>query len=219
MACDRCIQCNKRCECCVDILTRVANADVFKIQLLQVTAISKAMEQATFVTGKPIFINIRTIIGFSSRKANTGPAHGQPLGEEEVAYVKSQLGFDNEKHFHVPQRVYDYFGSCAEKGKALEREWDDMMIKYKEAYPLKERELRSRMNGKFDHLTSKLPSKDQLPTAPQPTRKSSGIAIQALVPDCNSFVAGSADLLESTFVNFKGQVEFQKVSLRDVQVA
>ncbi len=175
-------------------------------------AISKALEQATTITGKPIFINIRTVIGFSSRKANTGPAHGQPLGEEEVAYVKSQLGFDHSKHFHIPKRVYEYFSSCVDKGKGLEKEWDDMMIRYKTAYPEEERELRSRMNGKLDGLTSKLPTKDKLPTTAQPTRKSSGIAVQTLVPGCNAFIAGSADLLESTFVNFEGQVEFQKVS-------
>lgn len=35
--------------------------------------------------------------------------------------------------------------------------------------------------------------------------------VQALVPKDPTFVAGSADLLESTFVNFKGQTEFQKV--------
>jgi hypothetical protein len=38
------------------------------------------------------------------------------------------------------------------------------------------------------------------------------LAVQALVPKYNSFIAGSADLLESTFVNFDGQVEFQNVS-------
>jgi dihydroxyacetone synthase len=72
-----------------------------------------------------------------------------------------------------------------------------------------------RLAGKFseDDWRELLPAKQDLPTAAQPTRKSSGIAVQALVPKYNSFVAGSADLMESTFVNFKGQVDFQNVSL------
>jgi hypothetical protein len=32
-----------------------------------------------------------------------------------------------------------------------------------------------------------------------------------LIPKYKAFIAGSADLMESTFVNFKGQVEFQSV--------
>lgn len=85
---------------------------------------------------------------------------------------------------------------------------------YAKRFPKEYRELQMRLAGKFadDDWQARLPSKADLPTAAQPTRKSSGIAVQALVPTYNSFVAGSADLLESTFVSFKDQVEFQKVS-------
>jgi dihydroxyacetone synthase len=85
---------------------------------------------------------------------------------------------------------------------------------YARRYPKEYRELQLRLSGKFadDVWQDRLPAKKDLPTAAQPTRKSSGIAVQALVPTYNSFVAGSADLLESTFVNFKDQVEFQKVT-------
>jgi dihydroxyacetone synthase len=44
-----------------------------------VQAISNAMDKAKYVTGKPILINIRTTIGFASRKANTGAVHGAAL--------------------------------------------------------------------------------------------------------------------------------------------
>jgi dihydroxyacetone synthase len=77
-------------------------------------------------------------------------------------------------------------------------------------------ELCARKQGKFsgdDDWKSLLPSKAKLPQADQPTRKSSGIAVQALASKYNSFVAGSADLLESTFVNFEGQTEFQNVGV------
>ena len=184
------------------------------VRPLQLAAILDGFDRAKNLTGKPVFLNIRTIIGFSSRKANTGPAHGQALGDDEVAYVKEQLGFNPSQKFHVPDKVYDYFSGCKDKGVKAEQEWNATMKSYASRYPAEYQELQSRLSGKFapEGWQDLLPTKDNLPQAAQPTRKSSGIAVQALVPKYKSFMAGSADLLESTFVNFDGQVEFQKVS-------
>jgi dihydroxyacetone synthase len=43
----------------------------------------------------------------------------------------------------------------------------------------------------------------------QPTRKSSGQALQALVPDIPDFFVGSADLMGACYVTWKDQEEFQ----------
>lgn len=114
----------------------------------------------------------------------------------------------------MPPQVYDYFEECKPKGAAAEAEWNKMMEQYAQRYPKDYKQLQMRLAGKFteDNWKELLPGKKDLPTAAQPTRKSSGIAVQALVPKYNSFIAGSADLLESTFVSFKDQVEFQNVS-------
>ncbi len=163
-----------------------------------------------------MLVNIRTIIGFSSSKENTGSVHGAALGPEDVAFVKQSLGFDADKQFHIPEEVYEYFSSKVSEGQQLEDAWNQQMIAYKKSYPEEEKDLRLRISGKWIEdgvqVNSLLPSKEELPKAPQPTRKSSGIVVQALVPRFKSFVAGSADLMESTFVNFKGQHEFQNVS-------
>lgn len=177
-------------------------------------SILAGFDKAKRLRGKPIFLNIRTVIGYSSRKANSGPVHGQALGDDEVAYVKQQLGFDPSDKFVIPDKVYEYFAGCKTKGAEAENEWNSIRDSYAKEYSAEWKELEMRMSGKFteDNLDDLLPSKSALPSAPQPTRKSSGIAVQALVPKLRSFVAGSADLLESTFVSFDGQVEFQKVS-------
>jgi len=182
---------------------------------LQLAAILDGFDQAKKLTGKPVLVNIRTIIGFSSRKANTGPAHGAALGDDEVAYVKQQLGFDPNAKFHVPSKVYDYFSGLKEKGAKAEEEWNENMKLYASKYPQEYKEFEMRRSGRFAEAgwQDLLPSKAQLPQAAQPTRKSSGIAVQAFAPRYKSFIAGSADLLESTFVNFDGQVEFQNVSV------
>ncbi len=183
-------------------------------------SVIEALQKAkTIKVGKPILVNIRTVIGFSSRKQNTGAAHGAALGAEEVEYVKEQLGFggDGSKPFHIPDEVYQYFSAKVEEGAKLEEDWEAQMKEYKAKYPEEEKELRMRLSGKWMKdetlVNSLLPTKAQLPQDPQPTRKASGIVVQALVPGHKNFIAGSADLMESTFVSFPGQLEFQNVRI------
>lgn len=186
------------------------------VSLSQVPAILAAFNKAKQTKGKPTLVNIRTIIGHSSSKANSGPAHGAALGQGVVDEMKLALGFHPSEKFVVSPEVYDYFKESKPEGEALEAEWEGKMARYKKEYPAEEKELRMRMSGKFaateDEWKALLPEKKDLPKAPQATRKSSGIVVQALVPKYKNFVAGSADLMESTFVNFKGQVDFQNVS-------
>ncbi|WVQ99141.1 transketolase [Kwoniella sp. CBS 9459] len=177
-------------------------------------AVLEGFDKAKHLKGKPVLVNIRTVIGYSSRKANTGPAHGQALGDDEVAYVKRQLGFNPDEKFVIPEKVYEYFLETRTKGAQAGQEWNALFEQYKIRYPKQHAELTRRIKGQWwaegEDWQALLPPKSKLPQEPQPTRKSSGIVVQALVPSHNSFVAGSADLLESTFVSFKDQVEFQK---------
>lgn len=104
----------------------------------------------------------------------------------------------------------EYFRPVAKRGQEDETAWNSLYAKYAAAHPKEQAELEQRMSGNLPpEWRNELPPKSKLPTAPQPTRKSSGIAVEALVPKYKNFVAGSADLLESTFVNFENQVEFQ----------
>lgn len=155
---------------------------------------------------------IRTTIGFGSRKQDTGPAHGQALGDDEVAYVKEKFRLDPKEKFVVPDSVYRGFSHVATRGATQQQEWDDLYASYGKAYPEEAKELQRRIGGHLPEGWQKLlPTRDQLPTAPQPTRKSSGIVVEALASQFPDLVAGSADLLESTFVSWKGMVEFQNV--------
>jgi len=173
----------------------------------------KALEQAKQVKGKPVCINIRTIIGLASKAQGCGSVHGAALGDDDVAFVKSQLGFSPHDKFVVPPKVYDYFADCKPRGAKAEAEWNGLMEGYKSAYPTEHAELSRRMAGKLREGWEKdVPTKDQLPKDAIPTRKASGIMVQALVPKDKTFTAGSADLIESTFVGWKGMTEFQKVS-------
>lgn len=76
------------------------------------TAIIKALDEAKATKGKPGFVHVRTIIGFGSRKQNTGAAHGAALGEDEVSYVKQMFGFDPAKKYVIPDEVYGASQLC-----------------------------------------------------------------------------------------------------------
>ncbi|WVO24458.1 transketolase [Cryptococcus decagattii] len=173
-------------------------------------AIVDAFEQAQKLTGKPVFINIKTIIGIGSINQNSGKVHGAALGEDDVAQVKTALGFDPKRKFVVPDAVYDYFKETKARGAQYEQGWNDLFKRYKESFPVEAAEFQRRLDGKLEEgWENKFPSKDALPKDPKATRQSSGIALRSIVPEDKTFMVGSADLCESTFVNWDGMVEFQ----------
>ncbi|KAM0753524.1 transketolase [Meredithblackwellia eburnea MCA 4105] len=177
----------------------------------EIGVIAKSLQLAREHKGQPTIVIVETTIGFGSRKANTGPAHGQALGDEEVAYVKQQFNMDPTAKFVIPTSVTASFSHVKEKGALLESAWNAKVEAYAKAYPTEFEEWSRRLEGKLPEGWEKLlPVKGELPSAPQPTRKSSGIVVETLAPKFNEFVAGSADLLESTFVSWKGMEEFQK---------
>lgn len=184
----------------------------------EIGMIGRALHQAREHKGKPTLVIIRTTIGFGSRKQDHGPAHGQALGDDEVAYVKTKFHLDPKQKFVVPDSVKRAFSHVAPRGAAQQQEWEEALVSYSRAYPEESNELQRRVRGQLpDGWQNLLPTKAQLSAAPQPTRKSSGIVVEALASRFPDFVAGSADLLESTFVSWKGMVEFQNVSCASIR--
>ena len=71
-----------------------------------VKALYEAIQAAKAVTDKPSLITLRTIIGWPSpKKQNTGKIHGSALGAEELARLKTVLGFDPEENFQISPEV------------------------------------------------------------------------------------------------------------------
>lgn len=74
---------------------------------------------------KPTMIVATTVIGKGSpNKAGTSKAHGSPLGEEEVAASKKNLGLP-EEDFYVPKAVETYFEERLLEQKKLYEEWKE----------------------------------------------------------------------------------------------
>lgn len=99
-------------------------------------AINRAIENAKMVTDRPSLIEVKTIIGYGSPgKAGKQSSHGEPLGFEEIAKTKSNLGWNYEEDFHVPSEVYEHISEIKANLKAKENEWNKLVEKYSADYP------------------------------------------------------------------------------------
>jgi transketolase len=174
-----------------------------------VVAIEKAIENAKAETGRPSFIALKTIIGYPApKKMGTGKAHGAALGAEEVAAVKTILGFDPEQSFQVDDEVIGHTRGLLDRAKIAHAQWQERFDAWAAANP----------EGKalFDRLaTRSLPAgyADNLPKwDPDPkgvaTRKASGEVLNALSGPLPELWGGSADLAESNNTTMKGADSF-----------
>jgi transketolase len=103
--------------------------------------------------GKPVLVNIKTVIGHSSKKQNTGAVHGAALGDEDVRHVKGVLGFNPDDKFVVPPKVYDLVPGLKPKGAAAEVEWNKTMEQYAQRYPAEYKQLQMRLAASFPTTT------------------------------------------------------------------
>lgn len=53
--------------------------------------------------------------------------HGAPLGDEDVASVKTKFGFDADAKFAVPEEVYAFYREAAQRGTKKEAAWTAML--------------------------------------------------------------------------------------------
>ena len=75
---------------------------------------------------KPTLVVTHTAIGYGSPKQGMSAAHGEPLGEENIAITKKNLGWPCEEPFGVPEEVYEITAKAQEKGKKAQAEWEKL---------------------------------------------------------------------------------------------
>ena len=64
------------------------------------------------------------------------PAHGEPLGEEEIRLTKRNYGWPEDAKFLVPDGVYEHFdGSHGSAGTSSAEAWMAKFDEYKKAFP------------------------------------------------------------------------------------
>ncbi|AJZ90476.1 Transketolase 2 [Beauveria bassiana D1-5] len=170
-------------------------------------ALSKAIKEAQSVKDKPSLIICRTVIGFGSpNKAGKEEAHGAPLGEEEVALARKQLGWKYPP-FEIPTDVYRAW-DAKEAGEKAEVAWKEKFAAYAKAHPTLSAEFKRRTEGKLPDSWQKTAQHyiEQLQANPDKiaTRKASQNALNAFGPSLPELLGGSADLAPSNLTIWKG---------------
>lgn len=101
-----------------------------------VDAIDKAIKEAKAETKRPTIIEIKTTIGYGApNKQGKASAHGEPLGDEEIALAKKNLGWEYTEPFYVPEEVKENGAAVAKAGKEANDAWCEMFKKYRAEFP------------------------------------------------------------------------------------
>ena len=170
-------------------------------------AVEAAVQRAKAEAHRPTLICCKTIIAKGApKKANTGAAHGAPLGAEEVAATRANIGW---KHgaFEVPDHVYAGWDARA-RGARVQAQWNEKFAAYAKAYPELAAEYRRRMAGE---LPARWPESRRAVVAKAndkaetiATRKASQNALENFGPVLPELVGGSADLAGSNLTLWSG---------------
>ncbi len=120
-------------------------------------AFREAIANARDVTDKPSVVVVRSHIAYGAPKAvDTAKAHGSPLGEEEVAATKKALGWDPDKHFYVPDEVYEHMSQVGARQRARDRLAAPLRVVVGEV-PARPRDVGRRL-GRQDRLLDSRPT-------------------------------------------------------------
>ena len=170
-------------------------------------AINAAIVRAQAERSRPTLICCKTVIAKGApKKANTGAAHGSPLGAEEIAATRQNIGWAHPA-FEIPASIYGGWDARS-RGAKLESEWNQKLDACAKKHPKQAAELRRRMAGDLPadwsaqrrDLLSKVTAKAETIA----TRKASQNAIEALGPLLPELVGGSADLAGSNLTLWSG---------------
>ena len=168
--------------------------------------ISRAIE-AALADGRPSLIACHTVIGKGSpNKQGTHNVHGAPLGGDEIAATRTELGWDYPP-FEVPESVLGAWRVAGQRGAAVHSAWNAQL-----AANAKGAEFAARMAGKIDASDAIKSYLADLIENPKKvaTRKASEMALEVLTAAIPAMMGGSADLTGSNLTQTKSTTPFSK---------
>ena len=169
--------------------------------------IRTALETARANTRQPTLICCRTVIGFGSpNKQGKEDCHGAPLGADEIALVREQLGWQHGP-FEIPDEIYQQWDARS-AGAEAEAQWQQKLADYAASFPDKGAELQRRLAGdlpaEFAAHSDAFIQACQNKAEKVATRKASQNALDAYGPLLPELTGGSADLGGSNNTVWKG---------------
>ena len=161
--------------------------------------IKKAIEEAR-ASDKPSLICCKTVIGKGAPNKEGGHhVHGEPLGKDEIAATRINLGWDHEP-FVIPDDIYAGW-DAKDAGNAAESAWNKKFAAYKASFPVEAEEFTRRTAGdlpvNFAAEADKFIASVNDKAASPSTRVASGEALNGFAPLLPEFLGGSADLTPS----------------------
>jgi len=176
-------------------------------------ALNRAIKKATHQTDRPTLIVVDSHIGFGApTKQDTHGAHGEPLGDAEIAATKTKYGWPADAKFLVPDEVATQMGKAVRRGKKIEKEWQAKLAAYAAAFPALAADWQLLQAGELPAGWDK-----DLPIFPADpkglaTRDSGGKVLNAAAKNIPWLLGGAADLAPSTKTNLAGLGDFGKGS-------
>ena len=167
-----------------------------------------AIERAKAETDKPSLIILRTIIGWPSpKKQNSGKIHGSALGAEELAGLKTALGFDPEKSFDVAAEVIEHTRGYQKQANQVRAQWQAAFDAWSSENGDAKKLLDRVISGKVPaELEASLPMFEG--GTEVSTRAASGKVINGIAAVMPELWGGSADLAESNLTTITGAKSF-----------
>jgi transketolase len=166
-----------------------------------------AIEKAKAVSDKPSLITLRTIIGWPSpKKQNSGKIHGSALGAEELAGLKTVLGFDPEKTFEVDPAVLEHTRDASRFNReraAWEASFDAWASENADKKALLERIVAGETPAGLEAALPVFEGGSSIST-----RVASGKVINAIAKVMPELWGGSADLADSNMTTIEGGKSF-----------
>ncbi len=166
-----------------------------------------AIEKAKAVSDKPSLITLRTIIGWPSpKKQNSGKIHGSALGAEELAGLKTVLGFDPEKSFEVDPAVLEHTRDASRFNReraAWEASFDAWASENADKKALLERIVAGETPAGLESALPVFEGGSSIST-----RVASGKVINAIAKVMPELWGGSADLADSNMTTIEGGKSF-----------
>jgi transketolase len=171
-----------------------------------VEAVNRAIRKGKREKSRPTLICCKTVIAKGApKKANTGAAHGAPLGADEVAATRAAIGWAHAP-FEIPEPVKQAW-DAREAGKRAEKRWTRLLDSYEKRFPSEAAEFRRRMTRElppgFEQVVGSLLADFQQKAETVASRKASQNVLEVLKAALPELVGGSADLTGSNLTMVK----------------
>jgi len=155
--------------------------------------IRRALDEA-IADPRPSLVECKTVIGYGApTKQGTSATHGSPLGGDEIAATREELGWSHAA-FEVPNDIRAQWHAFGQRGQEEHTAWQKRLDSHGEKAEF-QRRMEGRLpadNGLAAHIAALIDGPQTIAT-----RKASEIALEAITAALPETIGGSADLTGS----------------------